>query len=342
MTESVKAPVILSIENLRAGFEIEGTRVEAVREVSIRLKRGEILGVIGESGCGKSVSALSLMRLIPSNQGFVSHSGYRLNGRDVGGLGNKRFKAVRGREISMIFQDPMTALNPVMRIFKQMLESIGRNPEVPPALYREYAARLLKRMGLTDVERILDAYPHELSGGMRQRIVIAMALACKPDVLIADEPTTALDLTIQAQILSLLLELRRSENLSILFITHDLGIVANLCERIMVMYAGRVVEQGPTRQVFDAPRHPYTRGLLDSLLSRNLKPKRRLRTLGGKVPGIEEIASRQGCSFAERCSFAEPSCHHRTPDLRSVGNDCETACFFPEKLGREANEKADG
>ncbi len=292
------ADPLLSVEGLSAGFQTEGGFLEAVDRVSFAVPRGGVVGLVGESGCGKSVTAHSILQLLPQPAGRITGGVLRFAGEDLLQLPVEDMRKVRGRRIGMIFQEPMTALNPVQTIGRQVEETLhlhdwGR-PEERPARVLE----LLQQVGIPAASERMGAYPHELSGGMRQRVVIAIALACQPDLLIADEPTTALDVTTQAQILELLARLRRELGMALILITHDLGVIAETCEEVVVMYAGRVVERGPVRRIFREPRHRYTAGLLRSIPSLGSAPKARLPTIPGQVPGLAELAV--GARFAPR------------------------------------------
>jgi oligopeptide/dipeptide ABC transporter ATP-binding protein len=289
---------LLEVENLSAGFQTEDGFLEAVDRVCFAVPRGGVVGLVGESGCGKSVTAHSILQLLPQPAGRITGGSIRLAGEDLLGLPEERIRAIRGQRIGMIFQEPMTALNPVQTIGRQVEESLhlhewGRREERPARVLE-----LLQQVGIPAAEERMRAYPHELSGGMRQRVVIAIALACQPDLLIADEPTTALDVTTQAQILALLARLRKELGMALILITHDLGVIAETCEEVVVMYAGRVVERGPVRRIFGEPRHRYTAGLLRSIPSLASAPKERLPTISGQVPALAELAV--GARFAPR------------------------------------------
>ena len=308
---------LLSVENLSTAFDTEAGRVTVVDEVSFEIDASETLGLVGESGCGKSVTALSIMGLLPRPAGSIVGGRILFRGEDLGAAEALRLQQVRGNRIAMIFQEPMTALNPVQRIGRQLAEAYtlhapgtGRNEAKGRAL------ELLDQVGIPAAERRLTEYPHQLSGGMRQRVMIAMALASRPDLLIADEPTTALDVTIQAQILELLRDLQRETGMAILFITHDLGVIAELCSRVVVMYAGRIAEQASAPALFANPRHPYTRGLLRSVPRLEDDPKTVLSTIPGTVPDIHELPT--GCRFANRCPHAEDICRRRAPELEET------------------------
>lgn len=303
---------LLSIEDLAVEFRTRRGAVHAVRGLSYRLRAGETLAIVGESGSGKSVSALSLMRLIAEPAGRIRRGRILFEGRNLLDLSEKAMRGVRGNDISMIFQEPMTSLNPVLTIARQIGEAVRLHQGVGRAEARARALAMLRRVHIPDAERRLDQYPHELSGGMRQRVMIAMALACDPKILIADEPTTALDVTIQAQILRLLAQLQADLGLALLLITHDLGVVARVAHQVSVMYAGEVVENAATADLFAAPRHPYTRGLLDCLpIPGKVAPGAPLGSIPGMVPKLTPEFT--GCGFRSRCSLARAECAAPVP-----------------------------
>jgi peptide/nickel transport system ATP-binding protein len=320
--------ILLAVEGLVTEFRTEAGWVRAVDGVSFEVPRGKTTGLVGESGCGKSVTALSIMRLIAGPQGRIAAGKVRYGERDLLSLAEPEMRAVRGDKISMIFQEPMTSLNPVFTAGDQVGESlrIHRGRSRKEALAE--AARLFKLVGIPSPEERLHAYPHQLSGGMRQRVMIAMALACGPDLLIADEPTTALDVTIQAQILELLRRLQSELGMSILLITHDLGVVAETCEEVIVMYAGRVVEQAPVRSLFATPRHHYTAGLLASVPPMTGDRPERLREIPGMVPPLGHWPV--GCKFQDRCPRVEARCREEEPPLAPLGDEKHLVrCHFP-------------
>ncbi len=316
---------LLTVEELTVGFDTEDGFMNVVDGVSFDLEAGETLGLVGESGCGKSVTALSIMGLLPKPAGRIQGGDILFGGESLPKLPPERMRAIRGNRIAMIFQEPMTALNPVQRVGRQLAETFSLHE---PGLSSETVTRrslgLLEQVGIPAPERRVDEYPHQLSGGMRQRVMIAMALASRPDVLIADEPTTALDVTIQAQILELLRELQRDTGMAIIFITHDLGVIAELCSRVVVMYAGRVAEQAVIGPLFAHPLHPYTRGLLASIPRLDDEPKTLLTTIPGTVPGINDLPS--GCRFVNRCPFAAHRCHGQAPALDAPETGRKVAC----------------
>ena len=325
---------LLEIKNLTTQFFTSAGTVRAVDEVSFDIEEGETVAVVGESGCGKSVTALSVMGLLPRPAGRVVGGKVLLGDIDLLTLPADKRQAIRGDRISMIFQEPMTALNPVQRIGRQLGESFRlHQPELDSNAITKQCVSLMDRVGIPAPDERLSAYPHELSGGMRQRIMIAMALATRPDVLIADEPTTALDVTIQAQILELFRELQSDYGMSVIFITHDLGVIAELCTNVVVMYAGRIAERASVGDLFREPHHPYTRGLLDSIPRMDTIPKSLLTTIEGAVPSIGELPT--GCRFNNRCNFSDSLCQQSQPEMRNIGADHESACHHIERFKAE-------
>jgi peptide/nickel transport system ATP-binding protein/oligopeptide transport system ATP-binding protein len=314
---------LLRVENLRTVFGTSGGDVAAVDGVSLEVPRGRTLGIVGESGCGKSVLSLSIMRLL-LHPGRIAAGRVLLEGRDLASLSAAAMREVRGRDIAMIFQEPMTSLNPVHSVGFQITEAIrAHEPGASASELRERGIAALKRVRIPSPERRFDEYPHQLSGGMRQRVMIAMALSCSPRLLIADEPTTALDVTVQAQILDLLRELQAETGMSIILITHDLGVVAEMADEVAVMYAGRVVERAPASALFEDPQHPYTLGLLGSI-PRLDEERERLLAITGAVP--PPFALPKGCRFNPRCPFAEEVCRAEVPALREVIAGHQVAC----------------
>jgi oligopeptide/dipeptide ABC transporter ATP-binding protein len=321
------AAPILAIDRLVAAFDTESGRVRAVDGVSFSLKAGTILGLVGESGCGKSVTALSIMRLLPQPSGFIEGGAIRLDGSDLVQLPAHEMQRIRGRRIAMIFQEPMTALNPVHRIGRQLLEVFAlHRPDIGPDQRTAEAVALLARVGIPEAKARMNEYPHQISGGMRQRVMIAMALAGKPDVLIADEPTTALDVTIQAQILDLILDLQRETGMAVLFITHDLGVIAQICREVVVMYAGQIVESAPISVLFKHPGHPYTQGLLASMPRLSSQSKSLLPIIRGTVPSLALLPP--GCRFQNRCPFVMDRCRTEPPRLFVMDDDHRARCFL--------------
>lgn len=323
---SLDAP-ILEIKGLKTHFLTDNGSVPAVNGVDFHLHKGEVLGIVGESGCGKSVTSLSIMQLV-QHPGKIVGGEIVFKGENLVHASEKRMRQVRGNQIGMIFQEPMTSLNPVFKIGNQLIEAVTIHHKLSKSEARKRAADMLKLVGLPRADELLNEYPHQLSGGMRQRVMIAMAMICKPEVLIADEPTTALDVTIQAQILELMKKLNKEMNTSIIMITHDLGVVAEMCDRIAVMYSGKVVEEGKTKDLFKNPQHPYTKGLIESVPDVRVK-KDRLYSIPGNVPTPGSI--KQGCHFAPRCSYAMERCLEATPELIDVGNDQRARCWLHEE-----------
>ena len=324
---------ILEIKNLHTYFYTDSGVIKSVDGVDIELGEGSTLGIVGESGSGKSVTALSVMGLLMGTTGKVAEGEILFEGRDLTKLDDEERRKMRGEKISMIFQEPMTSLNPVMKIGDQITECILMHNNISKQEAWDKAVEMLKLTGVPRVERMMKEYPFQLSGGQRQRVMIAMALVCKPKILIADEPTTALDVTIQAQILDLMENLKQKTGTSILFITHDLGVVAEVCDDVVVMYSGRVVEKGDVRSIFASPSHPYTRGLLASI------PKlgecaEELESIPGNVPNPKYMP--QGCKFAPRCSCAFDKCREEEPGFYDVGEGHMSRCWLCEKKGGDA------
>ncbi|MBV9427420.1 MAG: ABC transporter ATP-binding protein [Bradyrhizobiaceae bacterium] len=333
-----EAVPVLAVEGLHVTFRTPDTTVRAVDGVSWSVGPGEILGIVGESGCGKSVSALAVMGLVPDAPGRVQGS-VRLHGRELVGMPESELRSIRGSAVSMIFQEPMSSLDPVMRIGRQIAEPLVVHRGLSWRAARGHAVELLRKTHIPEPERRIDEYPHQLSGGMRQRVMIAMALACRPAVLIADEPTTALDVTIQAQILELLLDLRRELATAIVFITHDLGVIAEIADRVVVMYAGRKIEEAPVASLFARPQHPYTAGLLAAVprLSRTGAPARvRLAEIEGTVPTLDRETV--GCSFAPRCRIATERCRRDDPPLMLRHQRHVAACWHSERAAQAVAE----
>jgi len=320
------AEALLEVKNLRTSFFTGDGVVHAVDDVSFQVRRGEAVALVGESGCGKSVTAMSIMRLVAA-PGRITGGSIHFKGRDLASLSEREMRKVRGDDIAMVFQEPMTSLNPVMRIGAQVAEAIRIHRQVSKAEAWKQAGEMLDLVSIADPVKRLDDYPHQLSGGMRQRVMIAIALSCDPELLIADEPTTALDVTIQAQIMELLASLQKKLGLAVLLITHDLGVVAEFCERVIVMYTGRVVEEASVRQLFAAPAHPYTRGLLRSLPSvGGTTGAKRLPTIAGMVPSFTALPP--GCKFNPRCPDVMDICLGREPALMPVANGQIARCYL--------------
>jgi peptide/nickel transport system ATP-binding protein len=321
---------LLEVRDLCTQFSTLDGVVRAVDGVSFDLARGETLGIVGESGCGKSVTALSILRLIPPETGRIASGSIHFDGNDLATLGEREMKRLRGHRISMIFQEPMTSLNPVLTVGTQIAENVVRHLDVSWKQARERAREMLDLVRIADARRRLDEYPHQLSGGMRQRVMIAMALSCDPQVLIADEPTTALDVTIQAQILDLMLELKEKTGTAIVLITHDLGVVAETAERVVVMYAGRKVEEAPVDALFERPLHPYTRGLMAAIPRLDVDAESggrrpRLQEIPGLVPRLTQPIV--GCAFASRCGLATDRCRTAAPPVVDAGGGHTVACW---------------
>jgi oligopeptide transport system ATP-binding protein len=315
---------LLDVVGLRTVFRSSRGLVHAVNGVSFQVDAGEVVGVVGESGCGKSATALSVMRLIPNPPGQIVAGSVRFKGRDLLALGDHAMRDLRGKEISMIFQDPMTSLNPMLRIRRQMTEGIQLHMSLNKQAALERAIEMLRLVGIPSAERRIHDYPHQLSGGMRQRVVIAIALSCDPSLVLADEPTTALDVTIQAQILELLRRTMRERNAAVMLITHDLGVVAGMCDRVLVMYAGSIVEEATRREIFYNPRHPYTLGLLRSVPRLDRVRAERLPQIEGLPPDLARLP--QGCPFQARCPFVTEVCRQEMPPLRAVDSQHRVAC----------------
>lgn len=315
---------LLDIQNLQTVFETAQGRMAAVDGVSLDLNTGETLGVVGESGCGKTMLALSLMRLLPAN-GRIAGGRLLFDGRDLMALSESDMREKRGRDIAMIFQEPMTSLNPVLRVGDQITEAICLHRKIPRRQAVELSVRQLSEVGIPDAQRRVSDYPHQLSGGMRQRVMIAMAMSCHPRLLLADEPTTALDVTIQSQILRLISGLKEKNDMAVILITHDLGIVAEAAQKVAVMYAGKIVETAKTGSLFDRPLHPYTQGLMASRPSAEASSGR-LQTIPGMVPSLYALPS--GCRFSDRCAKVMPPCRQREPELSEIHDGHFVSCFL--------------
>lgn len=320
-----KSKDLVEFKNLKTHFFTEDGVVKAVNDVSFKIKAGETIGVVGESGCGKSVTAMSLMRLIPNPPGRIVAGEIIFEGRNVLNLSDSEMREIRGNDISVIFQEPMTSLNPVFTIGEQIEEVIILHQNLSKVEARKKAIEMLKLVGIPRAEEVVDSYPHELSGGMRQRAMIAMAVSCNPKLLIADEPTTALDVTIQAQILDIMKNLKDKLNTSIMLITHDLGVIAEMADYVIVMYAGKVVEEAPVIELFKNPMHPYTVGLLNSKPILN-KDRERLYSIPGQVPN--PIGMPENCYFSERCEKCLKLCKEKQPTLKQVSENHKVACWL--------------
>ena len=316
---------VLEVRDLRTFFRTDGHVVKAVDGVSFTVRRGETLGLVGESGSGKSVACLSALRLLPSPPAFHPSGQILYRGHDLLAAPERELERLRGDRLAMIFQDPMTSLNPYLTVARQLTEVLEVHKAAPPAVARRAAIAMLERVGIPDAGRRIDQYPHQFSGGMRQRVMIAMALLCEPEVLFADEPTTALDVTIQAQILELIAELQAALGTAVVLVTHDLGVVAGTADRVAVMYAGRIVEEGTTAEVFANPLHPYTRGLLASLPRIDTPPRGRLEAIPGLPPDLGHLPP--GCPFHPRCGLVSDRCRQERPPVVAVSPTHRAECF---------------
>jgi oligopeptide/dipeptide ABC transporter ATP-binding protein len=327
---------LLSVKHLQTAFRSNKKEVVSVEDVSFDINRGETVGIVGESGCGKSVTSLSIMRLL-GKKGYIKKGKIEFDNMDLVNLGDKEMRDIRGNKISMIFQEPMTSLNPIFTIGDQMTEAIKLHQDVDHKESEEYAVKMLSLVGIPRADKIINDYPHTLSGGMRQRVMIAMALCCKPELLIADEPTTALDVTIQAQILDLIKKLRKEMKMSVMLITHDLGVVAEMADKVIVMYAGQVVEEADVFTLFDNPKHPYTKALIKSIPQIDGKSDERLASIKGMVPSSYQGIV--GCRFHNRCPYASQRCKMEAPVLSSTGEGHKVRCFLAENV-EEVNKEA--
>ncbi|MFZ7942548.1 ABC transporter ATP-binding protein [Neobacillus sp. 19] len=315
---------VLEVKDLDLSFKTTKGELQALSEVSFTISEGEIVGLVGESGCGKSITSLSIMGLNSEETSLIKNGTITFNDQDMTKWSQDQFQKIRGKDISMIFQEPMTSLNPVLSIKDQLTEGIRLHLKLSRKEAQKHVLNILEKVGIPKSRNILDEYPHQLSGGMRQRVMIAMALACNPKLLIADEPTTALDVTIQAQILELLKEINREYKTSMLFITHDLGVVSEICDRVIVMYAGQVIETGTVDDILHNPRHPYTKGLLNSV-PKIMETRKRLDTIQGTVPQLSQMP--KGCRFAPRCKHATQTCMNK-PKMVNVDNEHYARCFY--------------
>ncbi|WP_223592831.1 ABC transporter ATP-binding protein [Neobacillus bataviensis] len=322
----LKEAPLLEVKNLETAFDIDGIDYNAVDNVSFKVKPRQIVGVVGESGCGKSVMSLSIMQLLPKGSGKVKSGEILFEGLNLEKLTESQINKIRGKDISMIFQEPMTSLNPVFTIGYQLQEVLFNHTKISKQEARQKAIALLKSVGISRPEKIVDEYPHQLSGGMRQRVMIAIAIACQPKLLIADEPTTALDVTVQAQILELLKDIQAVNDMSVILITHDLGVVAEMCDEVIVMYAGKIVERTDVDTLFYNPKHPYTTLLLGAIPKME-EEEERLSSIQGIVPSLTNMP-KSGCRFANRCPKAMPECLTITPELAEVDQGHEVACLL--------------
>ena len=332
------ADVLLQLNNLHTHFLTDREEVPAVNGIDLRVHKGEVVGIVGESGSGKSVTSLSVMKLVPSPPGKIVEGEINFKGEDLVKATEKRMRSIRGNEIAMIFQDPMTSLDPLYTIGNQLVEGIRLHNKISKKQAYNQSIEMLKEVGIPRANEVIDEYPHQLSGGMRQRVMIAMAMSCEPDLLIADEPTTALDVTIQAQILDLMINLNKKKHTAILLITHDLGVVSEICDRVVVMYSGQLVEEGTKREVLKDPKHPYSQGLIRSLP--NIKEKeQKLYSIPGTVkqPKLGAV----GCQFAPRCEFAFDRCFKENPELYSLDEEGrKSRCFLHDSKEGDVTKDA--
>ncbi len=328
---------LLEVSDLRTYFHTEDGTVKAVDGISFNLKRGETLGIVGESGSGKSVTNLSIIRLVPSPPGEIVSGAVMFGGQDLMKLSESEVRRIRGRRIAMVFQDPMSSLNPFMKISRQLMETTQLHLGHTKAEAREHAIKMLEMVGIPEARERADNYPHEFSGGMRQRVMIAMALSCEPELLIADEPTTALDVTIQAQILELIRTLKRVTGTSVILISHDLGVVAGMTDQLIVMYAGKVFEQSPTKELFATPGNPYTKGLLHSVPDPT-DEQGKLYQIPGQPPDVAHLPA--GCPFAPRCDRAEDICHREFPPFVQLTTKHYSLCHFANEVYAESTAEA--
>ncbi|MCZ2259086.1 ABC transporter ATP-binding protein [Sporosarcina sp. G11-34] len=324
-----KSTPLLEVNNLQTGFKIDGNYYNAVENVSFKVERNQIVGVVGESGCGKSVMSLSIMQLLPLGIGKIRGGEVKFEGKDISNLKEKEMNNLRGKDISMIFQEPMTSLNPVFTIGFQIAEVLLNHQKITKKEARVKSIELLNSVGISRPDKVVMEYPHQLSGGMRQRVMIAIAIACQPKLLIADEPTTALDVTVQAQIIDLLKSIQKVNDMSIILITHDLGVVAEICDEVIVMYAGKVAERAHVKELFESPKHPYTQLLMNAIPKMDEEVEE-LATIEGLVPSVIDMPQ-VGCRFANRCPKAMPECLTVTPLLREVVEGHEAACLLYEE-----------
>ncbi|MBY0757898.1 ABC transporter ATP-binding protein [Sellimonas caecigallum] len=331
---------ILELKNVVYSFRTYGGEVKAVRDVSFEVRKGEILGIVGESGCGKSVTAQCIMRLNPEPPGFFEGGEIFFNGKDILKMNKKELRNIRGRDIGFVFQDPMTSLNPTMRIGKQIEEVFLGRTDISKSEVKEKALEIMKLVGISDVEKRYRQYPHELSGGMKQRVMIAIALVSRPSLVICDEPTTSLDVTIEAQILDLLLELREKLGTSIIMITHDLGVIARMCDRVIVMYGGKVVEKGTVSEIFYNTAHPYTKGLMQSIAKLDTQKGEKLKPIEGTPPDL--FFPPKGCPFAARCEYAMDVCKDNPPLEYQVCKEHVTSCWLQHEYAPDTDIKKQG
>lgn len=320
---------LLEVKDLSVAFRTYGGTVKAVRNVSFHINKGETVGIVGESGCGKSATAQAVIRLIPSPPGMIENGEILFEGIDLLKKTSKEMERIRGKEVSMIFQDPMSSLNPTMKIGRQIFEILQKHLKFSKRQAQARSIELMHEVGISDPEKRLNQYPHEFSGGMRQRAMIALALACNPKLLIADEPTTALDVTIQAQILNLMKDIQQKKQMSIVLITHDLGIVAGMCDRVLVMYGGTLVEVSEVNELYASPFHPYTKGLLKSVPRLDMDKKRELVPIKGTPPHL--LHPPKGCPFIARCPYAMLICNQEFPPISTLSDSHQAACWLKQK-----------
>lgn len=325
----INVSCLLSVRHLQTAFRINKKEVVSVEDVSFDINHGETVGIVGESGCGKSVTSLSIMRLL-GKKGYIRKGEIKFNNKDIVKLEDREMRDIRGNKISMIFQEPMTSLNPLFTIGNQITEAIKLHQDMDSKEAKKYAVDMLNLVGIPRANIIINEYPHTLSGGMRQRVMIAMALCCKPELLIADEPTTALDVTIQAQILDLIKKLKKEMGMSVMLITHDLGVVAEMADKVIVMYAGQVVEETNVFTLFNHPKHPYTRALLKSIPQIDADVNERLESIKGMVPSAYQGIV--GCRFHNRCTYASERCVNEAPALNSIGEGHKVRCFLAKSM----------
>jgi len=318
---------LLSVRSLAVEFRTDKGVVRAINDVSYDIFPGETVGIVGESGCGKSVSSLAILGLIPSPPGKIVHGSIKYRGQELVGLSEYGYRKIRGKSISMIFQEPMTALNPVFRVGSQMVDVICRHQKLSKREARLKAIEMLDKVGIPSAGKRIDEYPHELSGGMRQRVMIAMALSCGPDLLLADEPTTALDVTTQAQVMGEMAKLQKDFGMAVVLVTHDMGVIAETCKRVLVMYCGQIIESATVEEIFRCPQHPYTAGLLRSIPVVREKKLKRLPTIEGKVPDLLHLPD--GCLYADRCPKVQDRCRKEVPKLVGETGKQRVACFYP-------------
>ncbi|WP_368652629.1 ABC transporter ATP-binding protein [Ornithinibacillus sp. 4-3] len=328
---------LLDVKELKTHFNTERGRVTAVDGVSFHIDEGEILGVVGESGCGKSVTSQSILRLLDEKVTTQYDGEINFKGTNLFSLNKSRMDKIRGNDIAMIFQDPLSSLNPVFSVGSQIMESILLHQKVSKKEAEKLAIDMLRLVGIPAPEKRVKEYPHELSGGMQQRVMIAIALSCQPKLLIADEPTTALDVTIQAQILDLIKELNKELGMGVMFITHDLGVVAELCQRVVVMYLGQIVEEADVKSLFGNPLHPYTQGLMASIPQIDSDRNQALHVIHGSVPALENVPP--GCRFASRCQYAQDTCRENMPELETKADGRKVRCFFADEIQEKLKEE---